>query len=185
MNRPQLLILLAFALLFAACSSSRDAAGPDLVAKQLDTLSARSAGDYLHVRIGQCDGMCEAFVSIYRESAAKRYIYEAEGWIYDELDRDFVLYRIRRPIDITTANNLLGRAKQAGLLKLGAEESTKSSRKSGTTPVWVHARIGTDSVATNRAYVPGAAPPSVGPPTPGIGELREVLLAPLFSAQIK
>lgn len=169
--------LMAF---LGACSTVPKPAAMQ-VSRQMDSLAAASAGDYIHLRIGDCAGQCNAMVSIYRTTPAHRYTYEAEGWRYDDVDRAFVLYRLRRPMLITEANNLLGEADRAELFAIaGQGRERQAVTPAGDAPVWIRARIGARTISLDDVYLPGGDAPEVGPPAPGLSLLRTILLTPLY-----
>lgn len=156
--------LLLALLLFAGCASSRQASlkqgaapagsapsGAEVSAR-LDSLAALSQGDYIHLQVGPCFGKCDGYVSIFRESPAKYYIYEGEGWLYNEFDRDVVLYRLRKPVASDMAEEIFRLAGEKGIMKL---ENDTTYLMTDQSFIWVRARIGGRTLAVDNAYLGG------------------------------
>ena len=122
------------------------------VAHRLDSLAARSDGDYIHIEIGQCFGKCEATMSLYRDSPAHYYIYEAEGWRFNEQQREFLLYRLRRPVGSDDANAILDEASKVGISRL-VDDSTRAVTDQPL--FWLRARIADRTIVINGAYIGG------------------------------
>jgi hypothetical protein len=168
--RSTILILTALGL--ASCATPKEAARPapaptnqmptpvammlpgptDLVARRLDSISQVSEGDYIHMQVSQCFGRCEGYVSIFRESPAKFYVYEGEAWGYNEFDRADVLFRLRRPIANDLAEGIFEKAHKAGIMKLITDTTYQVTDQPY---IWVRARIGGERVVVNHAYLGG------------------------------
>lgn len=191
------LILLSLSLLLASCASQKEAPkakgiptesavtpapeamrlpSADPIAQRLDSLVARSSGDYIHLQVSQCFGRCEGFVSIFRESPAKFHIYEAEAWNYNEFDRADVLYRLRKPVPSDVVDGMIERARTLGILKLVNDTTYQATDQPY---IWVRARIGGESIVVNHAYLGGRSYMD-GNLKDTYVALRKLLLSPLF-----
>lgn len=156
-----LLILPLLALAFAACAPPRAAMKSGAVdasaatadpSFRLDSLAALSSGNYIHLYIGPCFGRCEGYVSIYRESPATFYVYDAEGWRYDEVARIDLLRRLRAPMNDEDADAILRLARDAGVIDL-VNDSTRMITDQPS--IWVRARLDGKMVKVDDAYLGG------------------------------
>lgn len=160
MNMPISIKLAAVSLLLiAGCSSARNTGAnpslnmpPDAIVERLDSLAAVSHGDYIHMQIGPCLGWCEAYFSIYHRSPAEFHIYEGEGWIYNEFQREDILYRLRRPLTSDVAENLYQRASELGLFSF-VDDQTQALPDHPR--IWLRARIGGQVIALNNVNMGG------------------------------
>jgi hypothetical protein len=158
-------------------------ASPDAIASRLDSLAAISSGDYIHLQVGVCFGRCDAYVSLYRDSPAHYHIYEAEGWKFDEQQRDFILFRLRRPLGSDESDWIFNAATNAGLMRLEPDTTFLATDQPH---FWLRARIGDRTIAIDNAYLGGEkymAPPQGGAPplSKTFFAVRDALLGTLFA----
>lgn len=146
-------------LLLAGCSTARTTGGnpsllmpADAIVERLDSLAAVSHDEYLHMHIGPCLGRCEAYFSIYRKTPAEFHIYEGEGWIYNEFQREDILYRLRRPLTSDVAENIYQRASEIGLFTF-VDDQTEVLPDHPR--IWLRARIGGQVIALNNVNLGG------------------------------
>jgi hypothetical protein len=151
------------------------------VEQRLDSLASISDGDYIHLVVGQCFGRCDGYVSLWRISRAGHYVYEAEGWKFDEQTRDFILYRLRRPIGTDEANTMLRAALKAGMYRL---QNDSTMFVTDQPSIWLRASINGEKIVIDNAYTGGEKYAS-GNEDQQLGSvyqnLRSALLARLFN----
>jgi hypothetical protein len=124
----------------------------DVVSAELDSLAALSVGPYVHLRVGQCFGWCDARVSIWRDSPAHRYVYLAEGWQFDHEERRPVRFRLERPISQAEATEILTGAVDAGLFTLVGDTTMAITDQPY---VWLRAGGGPQALRIDHAYTGG------------------------------
>lgn len=157
----------------------------DPITARLDSLAALSQGDYIHLQVSPCFGKCDGYVSIFRESPAKYYIYEGEGWLYNEFDRGDILYRLRKPIANNLADELFRKASDGGIMKLVNDTTMLMT---DLPYIWVRARIGGRTLAIDHAYLGGElyAPKDGNESLNDVyTRLRVILFTPLFTSSMK
>jgi len=184
--------LIPLLALITGCAGSANTGGNpsltmprDAIVARLDSLAATSHGDYLHIYIGPCLGRCEAYVSIFRESAADFHIYEAEGWRYNEFQREDILYRLRHPITSQVAEDIFRRASEIGIFDL-VEDRTQVVPDHPT--IWLRARIGGRTIVLNDVNLGGASYAGAGKEGGRYAtyvDLRQLLLAELFGMRVE
>ncbi len=156
----------------------------DDIAARLDSLVKHSIGDYLHLQVGPCFGKCEMNISIYHDDReAHYYVYDAEGYRYNEISHTNDLLRLRKPIDQTVAEDMLLRVSAGGVFQLVPDTTMAITDQPY---LWIRAKIGGSKISLDKVYTGGeqyVTKTRNGQPT--LSEryimIRSMLLEPLYA----